>query len=111
MRKADPSATGGRRGRGDVAPIAHTPPFEGEVGGDQSDSDLEGGDVLGTDNEIKSVSSEGDNMVDAAADLEIVEMGSLLASAVDGVRPNGVKSQKKKAQTVIFRLGAMRVRR
>ena len=33
MRKADPSATGRGRGRGDVAPIAHTPPLEGEVGG------------------------------------------------------------------------------
>ena len=38
-------------------------------------------------------------MVDAAADLEIEEMSLLLASAVDGVRPNGVKTQKKKART------------
>ena len=81
-----------------MAPIAHTPPLEGEVGGDQSGSDLEGGDVLGNDNEIESVSSEGDKMVDVAADLEIEEMGLLLASAVDGVRPNGVKTQKKKAR-------------
>ena len=38
-------------------------------------------------------------MVDAAADLEIEEMSLQLASAVDGVRPNGVKTQKKKART------------
>ena len=38
-------------------------------------------------------------MVDAAADLEIGEMSLLLASAVDGVRPNGVKTRKKKART------------
>ena len=95
MRKADPSATGRGRGRGDVAPIAHTPQLEG----DQSGSDLEGGDVLGNDNEIESVSSEGDKMVDAAADLEIEEMGLLLASAVDGVRSNVVKTQNKKART------------
>ena len=31
--------------------------------------------------------------------LEIEEMGLPLASAVDGVRPNGVKTQKKKART------------
>ena len=47
MRKADPSATGRGRGRGDVPPIAHAPLLEGEVGGDQSGSDLEGGDVRG----------------------------------------------------------------
>ena len=82
MRKTDPCATGRERGRGDVAPM-------GKVGGDQSGSDLEGGDV----------SSEGDKMVDAPADLEIEEMGLLLASAVDGVRPNGVKTQKKAART------------
>ena len=95
MRKADPSETGRGRGRGDVAPIAHKPPLEGEVGGDQSGSDLESGDVLGNDNEIES----GDKMVGAAADLEIEEVGLLLAPAVDGVRPNGVKTQKKKACT------------
>ena len=39
MRKADPSVTGRGRGRGDVAPIAHAPQLEGEVGGDQSGSD------------------------------------------------------------------------
>ena len=59
MRKADPSSTGRGRGRGDVAPIAHTPPLEGEVHGDQGGSDFEGGDVLGNDNEIESSSSEG----------------------------------------------------
>ena len=32
MRKADPSATGRDRGRGDVTPIAHAPPLQGEVG-------------------------------------------------------------------------------
>ena len=37
------------------------------------------GDVLGNDTEIESVSSEGDKVVDAAADLEIEEMGLLLA--------------------------------
>ena len=37
-------------------------------------------------------------MVDAAADLEIEEMGLLLASAVDGVRSNVVKTQNKKAR-------------
>ena len=99
MRKADLSATGRGRGSGDVAPIAHTAPLEGEVGGGQSGSDLEGGDVLGSDNEIESVHSEGDQMVDVAADLEIEEIGLLLASAVDGVRPNGVKTQKKNART------------
>ena len=34
-----------------------------------------------------------------AADLEIEETSLQLASAVDGVRPNGVKTQKKKART------------
>ena len=38
--------------------------------GDQSGLDLDGGDVLANDNEIEPVSSEGDEMVDAAADLE-----------------------------------------
>ena len=38
-------------------------------------------------------------MVDAVADLEIEEMGLLLPSAVDGVRPDDVKTQKKKART------------
>ena len=79
MRKADPSATGRGRGRGDVAPIVHTPPLEREVGGDQSGSDLEGGDNLGVVNEIESVSIK---MVGAAAGLEIEEVGLLLASAV-----------------------------
>ena len=36
------------------APIAHTPPLEGEVGCDQSGSDLKGGAVLGNDKEIES---------------------------------------------------------
>ena len=67
--------------------------------GDQSGLDLDGGDVLGSDNEIEPVSSEGDEMVDAAADLEIEKMSLQLASVVDGVRPNGVKTQKKKART------------
>ena len=39
-RRTDPSATGGGRGCGDVAPITHAPPLEGEVGGDRSGSDL-----------------------------------------------------------------------
>ena len=80
-----------------VAPIAHAPPLEGEVGGDQSGSDVEGGDDLG--NEIESISSEGDKMVDAGADLQVEEMGLLIASAVDGARPSGVQTQKKKARS------------
>ena len=56
-------------------PSPPTPPLEGEVGGDQSGSDLEGGDVLGNDNNIESVSSESDKMVHAAAEQEVEVMG------------------------------------
>ena len=42
MRKADPSVTGTKRGRGNVAPIANAPPLEGGIGTDQSGSGREG---------------------------------------------------------------------
>ena len=75
MRKADPSATGrGRVEDEEEAAIAQRRPAVGRGWQFKSGSDLEGSVVLGNDNEIESVSSKGEKMVDAAA-LQIEWMG------------------------------------